>query len=259
MTKVILRPISRNRWAGISKYKGCFTYLAPYLTRSGGIYTGLTPEDKDTKEKLERALGQDLTVKWENGQLKGFWANYFIKVGDKEVYIDLSEPRGELDYLFLRNHKRVAKSLDKVSPSHDFIIIDEEEEAKVVNEMNRNRRQALRELDKMSPADKRRALRIYGFNPETSNDEMVDNRLTEIIEKDPKKFFELWVDNKQRDTEFLIKQAVSLNVITKNKTIYKYGQDIIGHTLEDAIDYLDNPTNQDIKLAILKNISNAKK
>lgn len=253
MEKAVLRPISRNRWAGISKYKNCYTYLAPYWTRSGSIYTGLDSKDI---ERLGKALGQDLTIKIEDGQVKGFWQNYFLRVGDKDIFIDVSNPRGELDYLFLKSHKRVSTSIDKVLPSHDFILIDENEEAKVINEYNRNKRNALRELDKLSPIDKRKALRLYGVNPDSSSDEMVENRLTEYIEKDPKKFFDIWVDNKQRDTEFMIKQAVSLNVISRNKSIYKYGQDVIGHTLEDAIDYLDNPLHQDIKLAILSNIKN---
>ncbi|MFA5396906.1 MAG: hypothetical protein WC346_12935 [Methanogenium sp.] len=255
MEKVILRPISRNKWAGISKYKGCYTYLAPYLTRSGSLYTGLstaTPEERATKERLEQALGQDLSP------MSKFWESYFIRIGSTDIFIDPSTPRGELDYLFLKKHKRIASTVNKVLPSHDFVLIDENEEAKVVNEYNRNKRQAFKELDKMSPSDKRRALRIYGFNPETSTDEMIENRLTDLIEKDPKKFFSLWVDNKKRDTEFLIKQGVALNVLSKNKTVYKYGQDVIGHTLEDAIDYLDNPINQETKIAIQKNINSIK-
>lgn len=246
MEKVVLRRISRNNWAGVDKYKNCFTFLGPYFTRAGSIYTGLNSEDT---KRLGEALGQDLTP------MSTFWHNYFIRIGNNDVYIDPSTPRGELDYLFLASHKRVAQSINKVSPSHDFVLINENEEAKTVNTYNRNKRQALKEFDKMSPADRRKALRIYGLNSDNVTDEVVENRLSELVEKDPKKFFDLWVDNKQRDTEFLIKQAVSLGVMTKNKSIYKYGQDIVGHTLEDAVGYLDNPLNQDVKIAIMKNLN----
>jgi hypothetical protein len=246
MEKVVLRQIGRNKWAGVTKYKNCFTYLTSYFTRTGGIYTGLTSEDE---KRLSGVLGQDLS------QTSAFWHNYFIKVGNNDVLIDPSTPKGELDYLFLKNHKRVAKSLDKVLPTHDFVLIDANEEAKVISDFNRNRRQAIKEFDKLSPQDKRHALRLYGFNPDTSSDEVVENRLMDLVEKDPKKFFDLWVENKQRDTEFLIKQAVSQGVLAKNKSIYRYGQDVIGHTLEDAIAYLDNPMNQDIKIAILKSLN----
>ena len=182
MEKVVLRQIGRNKWAGITKYKNCFTYLGPYFTRTGGIYTGLSSEDI---KRLSELLGQDLS------QTSAYWHNYFIKIGNNDVYIDPSTPKGELDYLFLKSHKRVAQSLDKISPSHDFVLIDANEEAKVISEFNKNRRQALKEFDKLSPQDKRRALRIYGYNPESSSDEVVENRLMDLIEKDPKKFFDL--------------------------------------------------------------------
>jgi hypothetical protein len=249
MEKVVLRQIGRNKWAGVTKYKNCFTYLGPYFTRTGSIYTGLDPENT---KRLSELLGQDLTP------TSAFWHNYFIKIGNNDVYIDPSTPRGELDYLFCKNHKRVAQSIDNINPSQDFVLIDANEEAKVISEHNKTRRQALKEFDKLSPQDRRRALRLYGFNPDSSSDEIVENRLMDLIEKDPKKFFDLWVDNKQRDTEYIVKQAIALSVMSRNKNVYKYGQDVVGHTLEDAVSYLDNPLNQDIKIAILKSIGNKK-
>ena len=43
--EVILRFKSKDPWAGITKYKNCYDYIAPYWTRSGNKYTGLTEED----------------------------------------------------------------------------------------------------------------------------------------------------------------------------------------------------------------------
>lgn len=43
---VELKIRKNNPWAGLLKYKACFDYIAPYMTRSGSIYTGLTPEDE---------------------------------------------------------------------------------------------------------------------------------------------------------------------------------------------------------------------
>jgi hypothetical protein len=249
MNKVIVRAIGRNKWAGTTYYKGCATYLSPYFTRSGVIYTGLTydkdPENIALKERLERALGQDLSP------TSNFWVTYFIRIGGTDVYIDPSDPRGELDYLFLKNNKRVAKSLKEIKPGNDFVLIDENAEAEVSNIYNRNRVKAIKEYDKMTMTERRRALRLYGFNPDNITDEVVENRLLEFVEKDPTKFMELWVNNKSRETEYLIKQAISRKVMTRNKNIYKYGQDTIGTSLEEAIDFLDNPVNNEVKRVIL--------
>ena len=51
---VELKIRKKNPWAGLLKYKHCFDYIAPYFTRSGSIYTGLTPEDE---KKFEKELG----------------------------------------------------------------------------------------------------------------------------------------------------------------------------------------------------------
>lgn len=51
---VELKIRKKNPWAGLLKYKHCFDYIAPYFTRSGSIYTGLTPEDE---RKFEKELG----------------------------------------------------------------------------------------------------------------------------------------------------------------------------------------------------------
>ena len=47
---VELKIKKKNPWAGLIKYKSCYDYIAPYLTRSGSIYTGLTPEDEKYNE-----------------------------------------------------------------------------------------------------------------------------------------------------------------------------------------------------------------
>ena len=53
---VELKIKKKNPWAGLIKYKSCFDYIAPYCTRSGSIYTGLTPEDE---KYYEKALGYE--------------------------------------------------------------------------------------------------------------------------------------------------------------------------------------------------------
>ena len=80
---------------------------------------------------------------------------------------------------------------------------------------------------------------------------MIEQRLFDIIERDPQEFIRKWVDNKSRESEFIIETAISKNIIRRNKNIYKYGSDIIGNSLEDVISFLDDKKNQDIKGAIL--------
>jgi len=84
---VELKIKKKNPWAGLIKYKACFDYIAPYFTRSGSIYTGLTPEDEKYYEKV---LG------YEDGHLSktsDFWNTFCVKVGSRGVILDDSIPR----------------------------------------------------------------------------------------------------------------------------------------------------------------------
>jgi hypothetical protein len=75
--------------------------------------------------------------------------------------------------------------------------------------------------------------------------------LFKLVEGNPARFLEKWVNNDSRETEVLLEKAISTNSVRKNLNIYKYGSEIIGRSKEEAMAFLTNPTNQDIKRTIL--------
>jgi hypothetical protein len=81
--------------------------------------------------------------------------------------------------------------------------------------------------------------------------EIAEEKLFKLVEGNPTRFLSKWVNNDSRETEVLLERAISINSIRKNLNVYKYGSDIIGRSKEEAIQFLDNPTNQDIKRSIL--------
>jgi len=119
---------------------------------------------------------------------------------------------------------------------------------------NRIKRDAIKEFDKLSMVDMRKCLRLYGYKSDTMSEDLVESKLFSSIEHDPASFFDKWVNNKNKNTEFIIAQAISKNVIRKNKNIYYYGTDVIGKSLSDTVEYLDEPKNQDLRMTIMKEI-----
>lgn len=100
--EVIVRILKVNPWTGLTKWPTTFDYVGPYWTRSGNIYTGLTTEDA---RRLEKALGK------EEGELSPnseFWTTFAVRIGAKDLILNTDRPMDELQYLFLKNHKRVA-------------------------------------------------------------------------------------------------------------------------------------------------------
>ena len=244
--EVILRFKAKDPWAGITKYKNCVDYIGPYWTRSGNFYTGLKEEEA---QELEKKIG------YAPGTLaptSRFWATFSVKLTARELILHTENPYDELQYLFLKNHRRVANGLSNVKPSNDYILINKESEAEEANRINKVKRQAIIEFNKMSLDDMRKALRLYGYKGESMSTELVESKLFEIVETDPNRFFSVWVNNKTRNTQFLIEAAIAKNVIRKSRNIYYYGTDIIGNSLEDAIAHLDDKVNQDLKLTILQ-------
>ena len=246
--EVILKFARVNPWAGIAKYKNCYDYIGTYWTRSGNRYTGITEEDA---RRLEKEMG------YEEGHLaptSPFWKTYSIKIGAKDVYLHTEKPEDELAYLFLKNHKRVALGLSNIKPQNDYVLVNSEAEAEAKNKINRVKREAITEFNKMSLEEMRKCLRIYGNRADNISNELVENKLFELIEKDPNKFFLIWVNNKNKETQYILDTAISKNIIRKSKNIYYYGTDVIGRSNDDAISFLNNKANQEIKMSILDQI-----
>lgn len=247
---VELKIKKKNPWAGLIKYKSCQDYIAPYYTRSGSIYTGLTPEDE---KYFEKALG------YEEGHLartSDFWTNFCVKVGSRTVLLDDSIPRQAMMIKFLSGHKRVATSLDKMDAGKDYLLINREAEAIETNKINKLRRDAIKEFDKLSLDQMRKCLRIFGVRAEGMSNELVESTLFSMVDKNPKQFFTKWVDNKSKETEFILETAIAKGIIRKDRTQYYYGTELFADSLTDAISYLDAKKNQDLKLSIINQIEN---
>lgn len=246
--EIIVKHKRRDPWSGVTKYKNCFDYIGPLLTRSGNVHTGLTEEDATRLESL---------LNFPKGQLapySAYWKTFAVKISNNELILDTSRPWDELQYLFLRNHKKVANGLGDSKPGTDYVMINKDSEAKEANRIAKRKRDAIKEFDKMSLEDMRKALRIFGFKADTMSNELVENKLFEIVEKDPEAFFSKWVDNKTKDTEFIITYAIAKNIMRKSRNVYYYGTEIIGNSMEDTIAYLDNKNNQDLRMAIMNEL-----
>lgn len=243
-----LRFIRTNPWVGISKFKNCGDYIGPYWTRSGNRYTGLTEEDA---RRLEKAIG------YPEGHLapySPFWATYSVKLGNKDLYIHTEKPEDELKYLFLKSHKRVAFGTSNITPSTDYLLSNSQAEAEENNKKFKVKREAYSEFTKMSLEEMRKCLRLYGIKSDSISNELVESKLNELIENDPQRYLLLWVNNKNKETQYLIEEAISKNVIRKNKNMYYYGTDVIGRSMDEAVLMLDDKKNQDIRLAIMQEI-----
>lgn len=242
--EVIVRIVKVNPWTGLTKWPTTFDYVGPYWTRTGNIYTGLSEEDA---RRLEKELG------YEEGKLNPsseFWTTFAVQLGKRDLILDTNKPYDELKYLFLKNHKRVADGMNALNPSKDYLLINKDSEAEETNKRNKVKRDAYRELDKMSIEDMRKCLRLYGMKSDSMSNELVEAKLSEQIESAPDKFIMKWVNNPNKEMNWMIEEALSKNILRKNRSQYYFGTDLIGNGIEDVIAYLKDKKNQDILISI---------
>ena len=242
--EVIVRIVKVNPWTGLTKWPTTFDYVGPYWTRTGNIYTGLSEEDA---RRLEKELG------YEEGKLNPsseFWTTFAVQLGKRDLILDTNKPYDELKYLFLKNHKRVADGMNALNPSKDYLLINKDSEAEETNKRNKVKRDAYRELDKMSIEDMRKCLRQYGMKSDSMSNELVEAKLSEQIESAPDKFIMKWVNNPNKEMNWMIEEALSKNILRKNRAQYYFGTDLIGNGIEDVIAYLKDKKNQDILISI---------
>ena len=242
--EVIVRIVKINPWTGLTKWPTTFDYVGPYWTRTGNIYTGLSEEDA---RRLEKELG------YEEGKLNPsseFWTTFAVQLGKRDLILDTNKPYDELKYLFLKNHKRVADGMNAMNPSKDYLLINKDSEAEETNKRNKVKRDAYRELDKMSIEDMRKCLRLYGMKSDSMSNELVEAKLSEQIETAPDKFIMKWVNNPNKEMNWMIEEALSKNILRRNRAQYYFGTDLIGNGIEDVIAYLKDKKNQDILISI---------
>lgn len=251
ITKV--KPIKKQTWSGFIRYKNTKDYLAPYYDSTGTIVTGLTPEDAD---RLGKALKKDLSPS------SPFWLEYNLIFHDKEREFNESNPEGELAVKYMLAHKRVANSLEERNnwPYADYIIFNEEIEAKVKNEKISLKRKAVSLFNELSTQQMRDILKLYpGYTKTDSvSADVVESKLFELMEIDPNKFIGL-VGDKNLDMKIKLKDLVGAKILRKNKTAYYYGDDNIGHDEESTITYLIDPQNQGLLIALEKELEKSKR
>lgn len=270
MAKYRLEFVKKAGWGGVTKYANCATTFGTYLTRTGHYHTGLKTEEeikemaKQTgidKEALEAPTDSDINPK------KGaYWRTFAVKVTSAGIDLDTGvtttdEKTGKtvakrdtaqafdyLTYRFLKGHPRVADGLTNVRHSHEFVLIDADAQAKETNIKAGLKAEAYTLVGKMTPTEKRRALRVLGRPYRNMSDERVAADLFNYIELGPKECERFITTMKDPDLDIidLIQRGIDFNVLRKSKLQYYWETNIIGHGLQDTVAWFKDGHNSDM-------------
>lgn len=241
---VIIRSKEKETWSGFTRFPKCKDTITAKQGR-GGYHTGLTDEARKQLEK-DLFLAEDTLSPYSK-----YWVEYAIFVYDKELTLDLNNPKDLLDYHLCLQSPRVANSVNELElwPKAEYVIYDAEEDAKKDNKAVQERRRAFGKFSKMSTAEMIDVLKLTGKNATNMTATMVENMVDQMIQNDPEEFNRV-LDLPGFKTRVLIEDLLNINAIRKNGTHYLVGDEAIGHDLESAVLYLENPKNQNMLISL---------
>lgn len=254
--KLVARSDAENTWSGHVRYQRCKDYISAYLDKTGVLVTGLNSEEEKEYEGLLRMDEGKLS------KYSEYWNEYAIIMYDKEKEFDLSKVEDSLAFRFLKAHKNVANSWDELSdwPYATYVITDDIKDAVTKNTNHDIKIKASVLFSKLSIDQMSSLLKLYSGNINNNNvpTEVVKSKLFEAMEDDPDKFIEL-VEDKALETKLMISQLVALKILRKNRNAYYYGEDVLGHDLDDTVGHIDNPENQGLKVALKQELAKKNK
>lgn len=233
------------------RFKNSKDILTAWYNKYNELQTGVNEEDA---ERLGKIMGKDLSPR------SSFWHDYSVTILDKDLILNLEYPEDELRYLVLKAHYRVANGADDMSkPRADYEIHDEIKEALKTNESASLKIKAYGLYSKLSIAKKREILKLYPGFMRTDNvsDAIIEANLIKVMENDYHKFISI-VEDSDLNSKVFLKDLVNAKILAKNKNMYKYGDDVIGHNETSAIEHLNDPKNQGLKIALMKELEESK-
>ncbi len=250
--KVTLKPIKKNGWLpddhdGSIRYSKCFERLTIQSQRGTGVLnTGLTEEDERRLEKkMNMASG---TLSRYNSD---YWNKFYIDVPKEGKQLDLANPKDELTYFVLKAHQRVANSeMERFdSPFAEYVMTSVEQEARVENKKSKLKRKAYKVFSNMNTTEMKDVLKVLGKRAgDDASVDFVESQLDKIVTDDPAQFIAT-VEDPTFEMRAFIDDCLSSRVLMKNGTKYTLpGGDVVGYTLEQTIEYLKNPDNQEVYL-----------
>ena len=227
-------------------------------TNLGSVYVGRQPlrgaEGKEEVMLLDGILdvgpNHDDWVK----HTKKFWANMSISVPFEGITLDVSTdesgmPFNKEDYMkykFALKHPHVALNKGTMTSKHRFYIHDTVRDLIKKNNEIQIRKDADKEFIKVTSDEKRmtRILRILSTdtNPDKLTNLQKENRLYDLKNEDPQKFFKISTDA-NLEVKAEVEELVSAGVLRRIGNQVIYLDEVIGETLDDAVVYLKNKKN----------------
>lgn len=220
-------------------------------------YTDITRNDYskytiENDDEFNVIFKEDIIKK--HGSLKNYFFGYTkdnvkhypknVTIGFEGRQFDLTDKFSEqyLDYLILKNHPYIGKSIqDAKNKNLRFYIHNSENEASSRIENHNYKQKAYTEKSKMDILKMRSILRIMGRNVNVLSNILVEDAINTIIESDAKKFMNI-VNIDNFDLRSKLYEFIEHGIIKSIKSRYQYS-DFFFENIDQIIEFIKKKEN----------------
>ena len=250
--KIIVKSLNKANWARRPRYNKCHDHIVARISRKG-YATGLTTKKQI---ELEKDLGYD---KGELSSHSEFWKKYAITMTERPLTLDLENPQDQLDYELIKQSPRVANSINELAnwPKAEYVVFNQEEEALNENKTIDAEARAIHKFMELDANEKRSYLKLLGKAASNMSDPVVRNVLFKIAKNEPTAFNKI-SDMEDYASRLLVYDLISNKIIQVKGGHYTYNDLSLGHGEEKAARFLEDPHNQELKIALKAKLSEIK-
>lgn len=232
----------------------------------------------ETTERLKEFFGRDIDL----SPMSDIWNPYSekegphvttVKASNEDIFFDLNDPLGLLNYCWVRVENTIAASLEAYNrgefPDAQYYIADDDAENKLAYSRKRIVNKAIVDFEELTPTKKRRVARLMGLpvTDETSEEvvyNLMDSALKQSEFKDGvhKGLSTINVFNDlvslaegRLEVTDLVNQAIQFNIyrVGVGGKIVEGGK-TIAQTKEELVDLLIDEANQMDKIALERRV-----
>lgn len=239
---------------------GAIIAIVVPLLRNGSLKNPLT---KAEKQYLEYAMGLDDNALSVHKTTDNYWENYQVRLGKGDYILDLSTPKGYIDYkVLLANSDIVAPSVAELQSNpkatYRYVLISDKEEYDATSTKVKAKEKCMELYFKYreSPEHLRCVVQSYSGRPVDKKTDIsfLKKKCMEYIESDPQKLEHIFNDV-YLDAKVLLTKATDAGVITRRGTWYLYEGEVLSTNEEEptfsvAARFLADKRNQEIKFSI---------
>lgn len=246
--------------------EGATIALVVPLLRNGSLKNVLTNSEK---KYLEYVMGlDDNALSVHKSPENNYWINYQVRLTKDDYILDLSTPKGYIDYkVLLANTEEVAPSIDELNnrpkETYRFVLVSDKEVYDTTSTKVKLKEECMEAYFKVKDSfDTLRCIvqTVTGRPVDARTDiSFLKKKCVEQIEIDPVRFIKVLKDP-YLPAKVLLTKAVDAGIVTKRGTWHMYNGQVMSDSNEEptfsiAAKYLADKRNQEIKFSIEKKLS----